>query len=236
MNNKMTEYYEAYYGAPIPLSQANRIEKRFTEMVKTIRADIENLCPHAETQAIKAGILEALLVLNASGDVRTPDLYLQSPNHANEAFKYAVAVVNGKALRRDRTPKETAEALQREREATSAAIEAVKREKEEYAKTLEERSPTSAAIYRYYESAKNALVMNGENGSSAKVKAYIALLDWYDYQGGVDFYLVTLKIPMAEDIYDLPEVIEAQNAHPRLPNREGPSRMRVNGNKWTGLQ
>ena len=232
MNDKMTEYYEAYYGAPIPLSQANRIEKTFTEMVKTIKADIENHIPSAETSAVKAGILEALLVLNASGDVTSPDLYLRSQNHANTAFRYAIAATNGKPLKRERTPKEAAAAVAYERESTKAAIEEERKADEARAK---ERSPISASIYRYYNSAKNNLVMNGENGSSAKVKAYIALLDWWECQYGSDMYIVHMQIPTAEGIYDLPEVIEAQNAHPRLPNREGPSRMRLNGNKWTGL-
>ena len=236
MNDKMTEYYEAYYGAPIPLSQANRIEKTFTEMVKTIKADIENHIPSAETSAVKAGIIEALLVLNASGDVNSPDLYLRSQNHANTAFRYAIAAANGKPLKRERTPKEAAAALAYEREATKAAIDAQRKEDEEMAKTLEERSPISASIHRYYNSAKSNLIMNGENDSSAKVKAYIALLDWWENQGGVDYYIVAWKIPHEQGIYDTQEVIDAQNAHYALPNREGPTRMRVNGKKWDGLK
>lgn len=233
MNDKMTEYYEAYYGAPIPLSQANRIEKTFTEMVKTIKADIENHIPSAETSAVKAGILEALLVLNASGDVTSPDLYLRSQNHANNAFRYAIAATNGKPLKRERTPKEAAAAVAHERESTKAAIEAERKESEERLKDL---APVSASIYRYYNSAKNNLIMNGENGSSAKVKAYIALLGWWEKPVSSDRLVVAMLLPMKEDIYDIPEVIEAQNAHPRLPNREGPSRMRVNGKKWDGLK
>lgn len=236
MSDKITQYFDAYYGTPIPESKAHILREPFVKMINTIQADIENHIPNASQESVKAGLLEALQYMNTTGQLETPALYLNNTRIATEAFRYAIAAANGKPLKRDRTPKEAAAALAYEREATKTAIDAQRKEDEEMAKTLQERSPISASIHRYYNSAKSNLIMNGDNDSSAKVKAYIALLDWWENQGGVDYYIVAWKIPQEQGIYDTQEVIDAQNAHYALPNREGPTRMRVNGKKWDGLK
>jgi len=236
---EMCIYYESYYGAPVPLSQANQIKKQFMKMVKTIKADIENHIPQAGKSAVKAGILEALLYLQSTGDVRSPDLYLRNVNHANEAFKYAVAVTNGKPLRRDRTPQEITASLEHERQATLEALEESRRETEAEAKKLEERSPFTANLLREYHKCKRIHIENGFSTRDAKIHAYTSMLNIWEPQGGYDYYFVFWTIPHGEGIYDEQEVIDAYNNHylnqGHYQRTAGENRMRVNGKAWGGL-
>ena len=238
MSDKITQYFDAYYGTPIPESKAHILREPFVKMINTIQADIENHIPNASQESVKAGLLEALQYMNTTGQLETPTLYLNNTRIATDAFRYAIAAANGKPLKRDRTPKEAAAALAYEREATKASIDAQRKEDEEMAKTL-------AGTIAYIRVNTPLLQLcekqpyherQTPNDSSAKVKAYIALLDWWENQGGVDYYIVAWKIPQEQGIYDTQEVIDAQNAHYALPNREGQTRMRVNGKKWDGLK
>ena len=60
------------------------------------------------------------------------------------------------------------------------------------------------------------LIMNGESTHESKIGAYRALLGTWEYQGGVDYFVVGWKIPHEEEIYDEPEVIDMMNAHHAL--------------------
>ena len=236
MSDKMDLYYETYYGSPIPASQVPNIQKPFLNMVKTLKADIMNHLTQASDTEVKAGVLEGLSYLCSTGENNYPDLYIRNPNHAKEAFKYAIAATTGKPLKRElTTAKEQADATRREQEATSAMIEESNRVAEEQAS---ERDSISAPLYKEYNRVKQILIMNGDSTHDAKIGAYRALLGTWEYQGGVDYYIVGMKIPQGEEIYDEQEVIDMMNDHHLLRGmgREGPSQLRVNGKAWGGLK
>ena len=237
MSDKMDQYFEAYYGTPIPASQADVIRKPFVEMINTIRTDILNHIAYAKDDAVKAGLLEALRYMQSTGKVNSPTLYLQNTQIANEAFRYAIAATNGKPLRRDRSPKELSDALQRETEATRKMLA----EQEAETNKLEGECPVSAALHREYHKVKTIHLKNGEEPRDAKVKAWMTLANAWQYQGGIDFMIVAHKIPMAEEIYNEIEVINTMKAHPQLcgmnrENEEAEKGMRINGQPWRGLE
>ena len=236
MSDKMTQYFEAYYGTPIPASQADVIREPFIKMVNTIQADIQNHIAYATEDAVKAGLLEALRFMHATGEVVTPTLYLKNARIATEAFRYAIAAANGKPLRRDRSPKENSDALQREAEATRQMLA----EQETKAAELESTCEISAALHREYHKVKAIHLKNGEEPRDAKVKAWMTLANSWQDQGGIDFYIVAMKIPTAEGIYDEIEVINTMKAHPQLcsMNRKDDVDvgMRINGQPWRGLE
>ena len=233
---EMNLYYEAYYGSPVPLSQVPNIQNPFLDMVKTMKADIMNHLIHAGNTEVKAGILEGLSYLCSTGQNNYPDLYLRNPHHAKEAFKYAIAATTGKPLKRELiTPKEQTDAIQREQEATREMIDESNQRAEEQAS---ERDSISAPLYKEYNRTKQMLIMNGESTHESKIGAYRALLGTWEYQGGVDYFVVGWKIPHEEEIYDEPEVIDMMNAHHALRGmgRQGPTQMRVNDKAWEGLK
>ena len=236
MSDKMDLYYETYYGSPIPASQVPNIQKPFLNMVKTLKADIMNHLTQASDTEVKAGVLEGLSYLCSTGENNYPDLYLRNPNHAKEAFKYAIAATTGKPLKRElTTAKEQADATRREQEATREMIEESNQRAEDMDK---ERDSVSAPLYKEYNRVKQILINNGQSTHDAKIGAYRALLGTWEYQGGVDYYIVGMKIPQGEEIYDEQEVIDMMNDHHLLRGmgREGPSQLRVNGKAWGGLK
>ena len=236
MSDKMDQYFEAYYGTPIPASQADVIRKPFVEMINTIRTDIINHIAYAKDDAVKAGLLEALRFMQSTGKVNSPTLYLQNTQIANEAFRYAIAATNGKPLRRDRSAKENSDAIAREKEATRQMLA----EQEAEANKLQSECPVSAALHREYHKVKAIHLKNGEESRDAKVKAWMTLANSWQDQGGIDFYIVAMKIPTAEGIYDEIEVINTMKAHPQLcsMNRKDSVDvgMRINGQPWRGLE
>ena len=235
-SDKITQYFEAYYGTPVPLSKADILREPFVLMINTIQADIENHIPNAEPSAVKEGLLEALRYMNSTGHLSTPRLYLTDTRVATDAFRYAIAAANGKPLKRELiTPKEQTDAVRREQEATSAMIDESNQRAEEQAS---ERDSISAPLYKEYNRTKQMLIMNGESTHESKIGAYRALLGTWEYQGGVDYFVVGWKIPHEEEIYDEPEVIDMMNAHHALRGmgRQGPTQMRVNDKAWEGLK
>ena len=234
--DEMNLYYEAYYGSPIPASQVPNIKKPFLNMVKTMKADIMNHLTQASDTEVLAGILEGLSYLCSTGQNNYPDLYVRNPNHAKEAFKYAIAATTGKPLKRELiTPKEQTDAIQREQEATREMIDESNRVAEEQAS---ERDSISAPLFKEYNRTKQILIMNGESTHDSKIGAYRALLGTWEPQGGVDYFVVGWKIPHEEKIYDEQEVIDMMNAHHALRGmgRQGPTQLRVNGKAWEGLR
>lgn len=236
MNDRMDIYYESYYGTPIPASQVPRIQKRFMEMVKAIKNDIEDYLPQAEEASVKAGILEALLYLQSTGDVQSPDLYLRSPNHAKEAFRYAIAAANGKRLRRERTPQEITQSLEREKEATRKEIGKISRRDENHQKMLEERSPHSANLWNRYESIKRTFLEQGLGHEEAKVKAFTNLIDNWHPNAHIEYFIIGHSIPMKEGIFDDPDVMRYLNACPYFNMDRTGSQLELNGKPWKGIQ
>ena len=235
-SDKITQYFEAYYGTPVPLSKADILREPFVLMINTIQADIENHIPNAEPSAVKEGLLEALRYMNSTGHLSTPRLYLTDTRVATDAFRYAIAAANGKPLKRELiTPKEQTDAVRRDQEATTAMIEESNRVAEETASDLDS---VSAPLYKEYHRVKQILIMNGESTHDAKIGAYRALLGTWEYQGGSDYYVVAMRLPEDEKIYDEQEVIDMMNAHPVLRgmNRQGPTTMLLNGKAWEGLK
>ena len=233
---EMNLYYETYYGSPIPASQVPNIQNPFLDMVKTLKADIMNHLVRAGNTEVKAGILEGLSYLCSTGQNNYPDLYLRNPHHAKEAFKYAIAATTGKPLKRElTTSKEQTDAVRRDQEATTAMIEESNRVAEETASDLDS---VSAPLYKEYHRVKQILIMNGDSTHDAKIGAYRALLGTWEYQGGSDYYVVAMRLPEDEKIYDTQEVIDMMNAHPVLRgmNRQGPTTMLLNGKAWEGLK
>ena len=101
-----------------------------------------------------------------------------------------------------------------------------------------ERDSISTPLYKEYNRVKQILINNGQSTHEAKIGAYRALLGTWEYQGGIDIYIVGRKIPVSEGINDEQEVIDMMNAHHSLRGmeREGPSQLRVNGKAWEGLR
>ena len=234
--DEMNLYYEAYYGSPIPASQVPNIKKPFLNMVKTMKADIMNHLIHAGNTEVTAGVLEGLSYLCSTGQNNYPDLYVRNPNHAKEAFKYAIAATTGKPLKRElTTSKEQADATRREQDATREMIEESNRVAKETASDLDS---ISAPLYKEYHRVKQILIMNGDSTHDAKIGAYRALLGTWEYQGGSDYYVVAMRLPEDEKIYDTQEVIDMMNAHQLLRgmNRQGPTAMLLNGKAWEGLR
>ena len=236
MSDKMSLYYEAYYGSPIPASQVPNIQKSFLNMVETLKADIMNHLTEATNIEVKAGILEGLSYLCSTGENNYPDLYVRNPNHAKEAFKYAIAATTGKPIRRELiTPKEQADATRRELEATRVAIDESNRAAKEQG---EEKDRVSAPLYKEYNRVKQILIMNGDSTHDAKIGAFRALLGTWEYQGGSDHLVMGWTLTTEEGIRDEQEVIDMMNAHNVLRgmNRQGPSQLRTNGKPWKGLR
>ena len=235
MSDKMTQYFEAYYGTPIPLSKVNVLQDRFTKMILMIQTDIENHIPHASKDAVKAGLLEAMRYMNSTGKLDTPSLYITDTRVATEAFRYAIAAAEGKPIRRELiTPKEQADATRREQEATRAMIE----ESNQRAEGLDEgRDSITSPLYKEYNRTKRILIDNGQSALEAKVGAYRALLGVWEPSRDHSYYIVGMKIPQEEGIDQEQEVIDMMNAHSLLKNLEpGPKRMLVNGKAWEGLK
>ena len=236
MSDKMTQYFEAYYGTPVPLSKVNVLQDRFTKMILMIQTDIENHIPHASKDAVKAGLLEALSYMNSTGKLDTPSLYTTDTRVATEAFRYAIAAAEGKPIRRELiSPKEQADATQREQEATRAAIDESNRAAKEQA---EEKDSVSAPLYREYNRVKQILIKNGQSTHDAKIGAYRALLGTWEYRGGADIFVMGWTLTTEEGIRDEQEVIDMMNNHPNLSfmNRQGPSQLLTNGKAWKGLK
>ena len=89
-------------------------------------------------------------------------------------------------------------------------------EQEAEANKLQSECPVSAALHREYHKVKAIHLKNGEEPRDAKVKAWMTLANSWQDQGGIDFYIVAMKIPTAEGIYDEIEVINTMKAHPQL--------------------
>ena len=103
----------------------------------------------------------------------------------------------GKPLKRElTTAKEQADATRREQDATREMIEESNRVAEEQAS---ERDSISAPLYKEYNRVKQILIMNGDSTHNAKIGAYRALLGTWRDQGGVDYYVVGMKIPKGEE-------------------------------------
>ena len=199
--DEMNLYYEAYYGSPVPLSQVPNIEKPFLNMVKTMKADIMNHLIHAGNTEVKAGILEGLSYLCSTGQNNYPDLYLRNPHHAKEAFKYAIAATTGKPLKRELiTPKEQTDAVRRDQEATTAMIEESNRVVPKRLQVILIAFPH--LFTRNTIGLSQILIMNGDSTHDAKIGAYRALLGTWEYQGGSDYYVVAMRLPEDEKIYD----------------------------------
>ena len=66
----------------------------------------------------------------------------------------------------------------------------------------------------------------------------IGFTGYMGIQGGSDYYVVAMRLPEDEKIYDAQEVIDMMNAHPVLRgmNRQGPTTMLLNGKAWEGLK
>lgn len=234
MSDKMQAFYIAFYGHEVPLSHVETIRPIFTKMAETLKSDLLEVFAYAETHQIREGILEGLRYMHSVG-VSEPQEYLRNTSLAKEAFRHACASVRGKPLKRTRTPEETVKALEREQEATREAIDASLQIAEENAQRLGTRSKIAEALYRNYQQTKSIYLKNGEEPRDAKVKAYLLLLEEWEYQGGIDFYIMAMGLPIEESIYDEIEVINAQNAHRILPNRKE-TQMRVNSESWGGLK
>ena len=236
MSDKMTQYFEAYYGTPVPLSKVNVLQDRFTKMILMIQTDIENHIPHASKDVVKAGLIEALCYMNSTGKLDTPSLYTTDTRVATEAFRYAIAAAEGKPIRRELiSPKEQADATRREQEATRAAIDESNRAAKEQA---EEKDSVSAPLFKEYNRVKQILIMNGDSTRDAKIGAYRALLGTWENQGGADIFAMGWTLTTEEGIRDEQEVIDMMNNHPHLSfmNRQGPSQLLTNGKAWKGLK
>ena len=234
MSDKMTQYFEAYYGTPVPLSKVNVLQDRFTKMILMVQTDIENHIPHASKDAVKAGLLEAMRYMNSTGKLDTPSLYISDTRIATEAFRYAIAAAEGNPIRRElTTPKEQADATQREQKATRAMIEESNRAAKEKG---EEKDSVSAPLYKEYNRVKQILIMNGDSTHDAKIGAYRALLGTWECKGGVDYLVIGWTLTAEEGIRDEQEVIDMMNAHHALRGmkRQGPSQLRTNGKPWEG--
>ena len=234
MSDKITQYFEAYYGTPVPLSKANILREPFVKMINMIQADIENHIPHASKDAVKDGLLEAMRYMNTTGQLDTPSLYVKDTRIATEAFRYAIAAANGKPLKRELiTPKEQADATRREQEATREMIEESNRAAKEQA---EGKDSVSAPLYKEYNRVKQMLIMNGDSTRDAKIGAYRALLGTWENQGGADIFVMGWTLTTEEGIRDEQEVIDMMNNHPHLSfmNRQGPSQLLTNGKAWEG--
>lgn len=236
MSDKMSQYFEAYYGTDVPLSQQNAIRKPFVNMVNMIQADILNLVPDADDGQVKLGIIEALLYLNSTGQTQTPDLYVRVVHHANEAFRYAIAATNGKPLRREKTLKEVSISLDREKEATRKAIDEMANRDEAHAKVLESRSVHAANLYRRYKSMKQTFLEQELGVHEAKVKAYTNLIDNWEPNAGIEYYLIGWQIPAEEGIANDPDVLRHQSACPYMDLSGEPKHMMVNGESWGGIK
>ena len=246
MSDKMSQYYEAYYGTPIPASQSQVIHKPFSNMVCTLIDDINDLLPDASEEMRKEGILEALRYMNSTGETHIPDVYVRNTRIATEAFRFAIAAAKGKPIRRERTPKEVQDAIDRQKESVRNAIDEYQASDAEIKQRLATRDKVASEVYEWYKSQKYSLIKAGigadetheakqikgedyrHEPTEAKVRAYELLLDQWHSQGGIDYYVVAMQIPTEEGIYDHPRVIEANNKHPHLRDRK-PSQLRVYG-------
>ena len=95
---KRMPFYCAFYGYRPAPSQIKRVEKKFGEMVKMFKEDLEYYHPDVKPEKISEGILRGLEVLRRLGGF-SPESYLKDAgNIAGRAFKHADRFLCGTPL------------------------------------------------------------------------------------------------------------------------------------------
>ena len=211
-------YYEAFYGPGFPMSQVGvRDHTAFREMCNLIKSDIEATFPQLEDEAVKKKAILAALRALWKAKAEHPKAY-KTPIYGREAGFAAASTVH-----RELSVSRTKEYINK--------LNAVS---EERYKALENEPGNAINFYALFDAHFQKNVEKGIEPHSAKVAAYIQVIEANPHPEGFNYYVLAMKLPNEQGIYDEPEVIKAHQDHPsfRKLERTGPTKMMVNGRKW----
>lgn len=222
-NDKLNSYSEAFYGGDIPETQLDRLNRSVLELVKMFQQDIRAKFSDIDQAMLEAGTIAGLYHLHELGAVH-PNIYKSEGNMYVQAFQSALFKV---------------------RELRAREVQAVetRQAEAETAEKMSLRSKEAAIVYDYFSQVKEWAFTQGYEYPA--LEAWKALLENKDIGlEGYTYFLVSWKIPnenVLEDgrspvlLYDHPEVIQLMNAHPRLPDRKGETKMEINHQKTNFL-
>lgn len=215
-NDQATEYAQAFYGGTIPTSQASSINQSIMKLVMTFQTDIKEKVKDIDPVHLHAATISGLYMLHELG-ARHPNIHKAEGSMYVQAFQHALSKL------RELKVKEAQAAEQRAAEV-------------EVAEKIAIRSKAAAAVYDYFSEVKAWAFKQGYEYPA--LEAWKTLIKSNRFEmAGYTYFLIVWKIPHENlikegsypiTLYDHPEVIEIMNNDPRLPDRNGPSRMEIN--------
>ena len=221
LNERWYPFYRAFYGEDFDketIGQDKQLHEKFKKLVNTIKTDIEDKLSVPNQKICKNATLSALQGLHAAG-VQEPGGY-KVPAFAREAMLWASTVV-AKARSVERT-KEMLKDLDNE---TPEDI----REKSETAQEKKVR------LYAEFDVLVEESIGTGLEPESAKIPAYIELISQYPHPEGVEYYILSMKLPIDHGIYENEDVIKAMQEHPsfrKIGRKVGGPKMTINGQRY----
>lgn len=204
-HEKFNEYVGAFYGE-LPESQLHNYKDSLLRLVTIFKSDLRVKFHGIDEDKLHRSVVTGLARLKELG-AKHPNIHRSENGMYVEAFQHAcirvrtIDAINQTAIEN------------RERE---------KREAEEMSKANDRSELVSVLFDMYSDLKQHCLVNEVEN---PEVEAYKLLLkadlSEFDF-GGYACYVIAMKIPKQNNIYFNEEVVDAINAHPRLPNRTPP--------------
>ena len=217
--DNIAKYAQIFYGGSIPESQLDKIRKPLYDLVTLLGDDIQAEHPGIDPKMLPDSIGAGLFMMHELG-AKHPNVYKSDSTIGIEAFQYAMLKV-------------------RETEARKIQAFQEREEEKEVAEKIVLRNKEAGIVYDYFSQVKEWAYTQGYEYPA--LEAWKALLENKDIElEGYTFFLIAWKIPQENIIkegrnpvtlYDHPEVIERMNKHPRLPDRNGESMMKLNAQK-----
>ena len=219
LDDKATQYAQAFYGGDIPTTQAAVIKQSIMQLVMNFQSDIKAKFKDLDPSILEKATMSGLFNLHQLG-AKHPNIHKSEGGMYIQAFQHAVSKVN--ELK------------------TQKAQVVEKREAEaEVAEKISERDKYAGTIYDYFSRVKEWAFDQGYEHPA--LEAWKTLVNSNEFElAGYTFYIIAWRIPHENlikegrypvTLYDHPEVIEIMNEHPKLPNRNGETRMEINYQK-----
>jgi len=203
---KALEYAEAFYGGKIPVSQTVPITESVMSLVMCLRTDITNEVGNLSGKAMHKALLAGLSALHEHGAFH-PNVHKATENgNTNSIYLKGFHAAIRQVRERATAVKSYTEQRKVEREKSEA---------------IAEHDTIAARLYEIYSQYKEHYVEAGVK--NPKVAAYQALMKCEDIQlrlEGYAYYVVSMKIPLEQNIYYDDAVVKAWNEHPRTHKRE----------------
>lgn len=206
-------YAEAFYGGDVPSSQLSKVVKPLRELIMLLTADIKEKRPDIDAATLHQALIAALKTFQLS-EARHPNVYKSNSPIVVEAFQTAMIKI-------------------RYIEAREEALKEKREEQAQISNAIAERNVIASQIYDLFNEWKEWAFKQGYEYPALEAWKTIIKDPKIALEGYV-YYLVAIKLPQENDIYEHPELIKICCSDPRLPDR-GESRMKVNGENWKGI-